>query len=311
VRVNRALLFFWFFVGSAAFAAEPPVTGLAFTPEGNSVLVGSQAGVQVRSWPELKLVRSLQTDLSHVHDLAFSPDGKTLAIAGGSPGEKGLLELIAWPDGTLLHRKSLHKDIIHSVAWAANSATIVTASADQTVRRLNARNGNASSVLEGHSRGVFAVVFLPGDNQLVSAGGDETIRVWEIAKGQTERILSNHTKPVTGLAARPASDPPMLASIGDDRTVRLWQPTLGRMVRFARLASEPKAVAWTADGNSILVAGKDGALRVIDPETVEVRQTIPAIDGVAYSLAVAPDRSVLVGGQRGQLKRVQLPAPSR
>src|SRR5262245_28755711 len=166
------LLSVWLLAASATFAAEPPVTALAFTPDGKSVLVGSQSGVQVRSWPELRIVKSLQTDLSHVHDLAFSPDAGTLAIAGGSPGETGMLELVGWPDGTLLHRKTLHKDIIHAVAWPADSATIVTASADQTVRRLNARTASASAVWEGHSRSVFAAVFLPGDKQLVTAGGD-------------------------------------------------------------------------------------------------------------------------------------------
>jgi outer membrane protein assembly factor BamB len=83
------------------------------------------------------------------------------------------------------------------------------------------------------------------------------------------------------------------------------------MVRFARLPSEPRAVTWSTDGTSILVACKDGALRAIDPETVEVRQTIPAIDGVAYALAVAPDGSILVGGRNGQLKRIVIAAAKR
>jgi WD40 repeat protein len=309
--MRPALLSVGLLVAPAAFAAEPPITALAFSPDGKSVLVGSQAGVQVHSWPELKPVRSLQTDVSHIHDLAFAPDAKTLAVAGGAPAEEGTIELVGWPDGKLLHRVSAHKDVIHAIAWAADSATLVTASADQTVRRHNARTMKASAVFEGHSRGVFAAVYLPGDKQLVTAGGDESLRVWDIATGKLDRILSNHTKSVTGLAVRPRTDPPLLCSISDDRTVRLWQPTLGRMVRFVRLPSEPRAVAWTADGVSILVACKDGALRVIDPETVEVRQTIPAIDGVPYSLAVAADGSLLIGGRDGQLKRVKLPEDRR
>jgi WD40 repeat protein len=304
--MRPSLLWVWLVAAPVALAADPPVTALAFTPDGKSVLVGSQAGVQVRSWPELKPLRSLPTELSHVHDLAFSPDGRMLALAGGSPAENGTIELLEWPDAKLRHRVRLHKDVVHAVAWASDSATLVTASADQTVRRMNAESAKASAVFEGHSRGVLAAVLLPGDKQLVTAGGDESLRVWAVSTGEIERILSNHTRSVTGLAVRPGGDPPMLVSISDDRTVRIWQPTLGRMVRFARLPSEPRAVAWTTDGASIVVACKDGALRVIDPETVEVRQTIPAIDGVAYPLAVAPDGSVLVGGRDGQLRRVTL-----
>jgi WD40 repeat protein len=278
------------------------------------LLTGSQSGVQVYVWPELRLDRPFKTELANVHDLAFSPDGKMLAVAGGSPAEKGIVELFQWPDGKLLHRLTPHKDVIHAVAWSSDSATIATASADQTVRLHDARTGKSTLLLEGHSRGVLAVVFLPGDAQIVSAGGDETLRIWNANTGKAERLLSNHTKPVTGLAVRPATDreaPPVVASISDDRTVRLWQPTLGRMMRFARLPSEPRALTWFADGSSILVACKDGSLRIIDPETVEVRMSISAIDGVAYCLAVASDGSVVLGGQNGQLKRIEIPIPKR
>jgi WD40 repeat protein len=299
---------------TSSAASDPPITALAFAPDHKHVLTGSQSGVQVRTWPDLKLDRSIKTELANVHDLAFSPDGKTLAVAGGSPAEKGLVELFQWPDSKLLHRLTPHKDVIHAVAWSSDSATIATASADQTVRLDHAKSGKSTLVLEGHSRGVLAVVFLPGDAQVVSAGGDETLRVWNANTGEAERLLSNHTKPVTGLAVRPATDreaPPVVASISDDRTVRLWQPTLGRMMRFARLPSEPRALTWSADGTSILVAGKDGSLRIIDPETVEVRMSISAIDGVAYCLAVASDRSVVLGGQKRQLKRIDIPIPKR
>src|SRR5262245_55211599 len=89
--------------GSTAFAA-PPVTAVAFTPDGRSVVVGSQAGLEVRTWPELERVRTLATELAHVHDLAFAPDGKSLAAAGGAPAQSGVVELFRWPDGGLLHR---------------------------------------------------------------------------------------------------------------------------------------------------------------------------------------------------------------
>jgi len=312
--MRGALLAGWTLVAPVACAAEPPITALAFTPDGKSVLVGSQAGVQVRTWPDLKPLRLLGTEVANVHDLAFSPDGKTLAIAGGSPAEKGTVELLRWPEGTLLYRARPHKDVIYAVAWSADSATIVTASADQTVRKVDARTGKQTGLFEGHSRGVLTAVFLPGDKQFVTAGGDESLRVWDAESGKVERILPNHTKSVTGLAVRPGGDtsaPPTLASISDDRTVRLWQPTVGRMVRFARVPSEPRAVAWTTDGASILVACKDGGLRVIDPESVEVRRTIPAIEGVAYALAVAPDGSVVIGGRDGRLKRVELASGKR
>jgi WD40 repeat protein len=287
--------------------AAPPLTALAFTPDGKAVVVGSQAGLEVRTWPELKPSRTLATELAHVHDLAFAPDGKTLAAAGGTPAYRGTVELYRWPDGKLLHRASPHRDLIYAVAWRSDAAVFATASMDRTVGLHEAASAKTIRVLEGHSRGVLAAVFLPGDAELVTAGIDESLRVWDVSSDKLLRTLPNHTRPVCDLKLRPGGDgegPPVLASVSDDRTVRLWQPTIGRLMRFVRLESAPRAVAWTADGRTLLVACKDGRLRVIDPDTVEVVQDLPALDGVAYCLVVAPDGSVLVGGENGQLRRL-------
>src|SRR5262249_61952541 len=117
-------------VAGPAGPVAPPLTALALTPDGKSVVLGAQAGLEVRSWPELERVRTLATELANVHDLAFSPDGTVLAIAGGSPAEKGTVELVRWPEGTLRHRVSPHRDVIYAIAWSGDSLSIVTASAD-------------------------------------------------------------------------------------------------------------------------------------------------------------------------------------
>jgi WD40 repeat protein len=289
-----------------ARAAAPPVTALAFTPDGKAVVVGSQAGLEVRTWPELQTARTLATELAHVHDLAFAPDGKTLAAVGGTPARSGVVELYHWPDGKLLRRTAPHRDLVYAVDWRADSAVFATGSDDRSVALHDAATGKTLHVLEGHSRGVLGVAFLPGDAGLVTGGIDESVRLWDAGDAKLLRTFPNHTRPVHDLAPRPGGGdgPPLVVSIGEDRTVRLWQPTVGRLMRFVRLESVPLAVAWTADGRRLLTACQDGRLRVVDPDTVEVTEELPAIDGVAHCLAAAPDGSVLVGGQGGQLRRV-------
>jgi WD40 repeat protein len=293
--------------------AAPPVTALAFAPAGRSVVVGSQAGLEIRSWPGLEPIRALPTDLANVHDLAFSPDGKTLAAVGGTPGKCGAVELFGWPGGARLRSAAPHRDSVYKVAWRSDSACVLTAGGDATVRLVRADTGETLRTLEGHSRGVLAVVFLPGDASVVSAGLDESVRTWAAATGEPVRTFANHTRPVTDLAVRPgggAAAPPVVASAGEDRTVRLWQPTVGRMVRFARLDAVPLAVAWARDGGRVFAACKDGRVRVLDPDTMAVTDTWPGVDGVAYCVAVAPDGTVLVGGQGGQVRRLAV-TPSR
>jgi WD40 repeat protein len=294
-------------------AVRPPVTALAVAPGSEFVVLGSQSGLELRSWPDLKFVHKLSTELANIHDLAFSPDGKVLAVVGGEPAERGSVELFAWPAKQLLHRFHPHQDLIYGIAWRSDSSEFATGSADQKVGLHEAMPGRTLRFLEGHSRGVLALAFLPGDAQLLTAGIDETIRLWDAGTGQPVRSLANHTRPVNHLAVRPSSAdgaPPWVASVSEDRTVRLWQPTIGRMVRFTRLETVPAAVGWSADGKILFVACKDGHLRTIDPETAAVLDDQPAITGICYCLALASDGSVVVGGQGGQLRRIVLkPSP--
>ncbi len=291
--------------GSRTSAAEPPITAIAFTPDGRSVVAGSQAGLAVHSWPELKLQKTLDTKLVNVHDLAFSPDGGSLAVAGGSPSEEGLVEVFAWPSGESLYVLSGHEDSVLAVVWKDNSS-LATASLDHVVAVWDVEILKTVQRLKGHSRGVSALCYLAEQQLLISAGLDQNLRVWSTESAEMIRTLNNHTKEVHDLALRPVvAGLPLVASVSDDRTVRLWQPTTGRMVRFAKLNTIPLAVAWLPDGSQVAVAAADGRVRLIDPDTVEVIDDIPAVDGWAYSLGVHPtDGSLLVGGRNGQLKRI-------
>jgi len=146
---------------------------------------------------------------------------------------------------------------------------------------------------------------------VLSAGVDQTIRVIDPAGRQTIRSLENHTAPVRDLALRRGvrDGPPMVASAGADRTVRFWQPTIGRLVRFARLPVAPTAICWTASGSHVLAACEDGRLRAVDPDTIAVTELPGQLEGWAHAVAMTPDgKAAILGGERGQLRRVPLDA---
>ncbi len=283
----------------------PPITSLAFSPDGKSVVACSQAGLHVYDFPTLSLQRTIEVSAHNIHDLAFSPNGDQLAVGGGNPAIEGIIEIFSWPEGKLLRVLKEHQDSVTAVAWR-DASSLASASLDRRILLWNFHTGTAIQQMEGHSKGVSSVCFLSDKDILVSTGIDQSVRVWDLISGELIRSMNNHTLPVHDLALRPSdAGLPVIVSVGDDRTVRFWQPTIGRMVKFARLAEAPLDTAWLNDGSKVVVVCTDGAVRFVDPDSVEVTSEIHALNGWAYSLAVHPtDGSVVVGGQNAQLRRI-------
>ena len=139
---------------------------------------------------------------------------------------------------------------MYHVAWRSDSAELLSASGDATCQIIQATTGRSVCTLEGHSGGVLAGAFLPGNAEIVSAGLDSTVRLWDAKTGSVIRTMTNHTQAVSDLAVRhSAAESTTIVTVSNDHTVQLWDPSIGRLVRFARLESTPQAVAWSNRGD--------------------------------------------------------------
>ena len=103
----------------------------------------------------------------------FSPDGKTVAVAGSR-------DVRLWDSATTDERDVLlsgHTSTLRSVAYSRDSRRIVTASSDGTVRVWDAKEGTTMAVISRHAGGVNAAAFLE-DRSIVSGGMDGAVRTY-------------------------------------------------------------------------------------------------------------------------------------
>ena len=288
-------------------AADPPVTAMAFAPGGESLVAVSQSGLQIRAWPGLEVLREAKVTIPNLHCCQFSPSGHRFAIGGGYPSEEGVVKVYSWPELKLLKTDTGHDDSVVAISWR-DDQQMVTASLDRMIHSIESGSDSSTAIkLSGHSRGVTALCVLSDATTLVSGGEDQSLRVWNLMEQRLVRSLNQHTGPIHAIAARHSTEGlPMVASAAADRTIRFWQPTIGRMVRYARLSAEPLAIAWL-DDRRVAAACNDGRLRVVDSIEVAVTNDTEALDGWAYAIAVHPnDGTLAIGGSGGVIRRIEL-----
>jgi WD40 repeat protein len=108
--------------------------------------------------------------------VAFSPDGKLLAVAGTD----AQIHLVNTADGKIARSLSGHTGSVTSLAFHPGGTLLVSASKDRTLRLWNPTNGQALKTLEGHTGWVQGVTFLNQGARLASVSIDQTVRLWDL-----------------------------------------------------------------------------------------------------------------------------------
>jgi WD40 repeat protein len=76
-----------------------------------------------------------------------------------------------------------HSSEVMSVAFSPDSARLVSASHDNTVKIWDASSSVCLQTLNGHSDGVMSVTFSHDSAWLASASWDKTVKIWDTSSG--------------------------------------------------------------------------------------------------------------------------------
>jgi predicted Zn finger-like uncharacterized protein len=252
----------------------PRLTGqsfaLAISPDGNVVAAGGISKTiqlwNVNTGAPLHKLNTLGRAL-YVHDLAFSPDGKFLAVADGLP-----MRLLPLAGGQPWLLNSREKTFLDSVSFSPDGNTVVAAG--KTILRWEVGTRKELPSLTGHRGNVWRVCYSHDGKILASGGSDTTVKLWNPATGQVLHTLKDHAGPISALAFSP-NDEVLVTGAGgvranpsDDPDVRVWNARRGTLL--ARLKGHTRGingVAVAPDGVSVAATATDGSVRLWDIST--------------------------------------------
>ncbi|WP_414623430.1 TIR domain-containing protein [Calothrix sp. CCY 0018] len=264
-----------------------------------------------------------------VFDVAWSPDGKKIATAGGD-GKIKLWNLngkkinctkvgnysevysvsfnrdaktIAFTSSEINGLWNISKKTIQQTKLTGDKKKlttvnspggkiIATASGDNTVKISN-KQGGFLQTLKGHNGSIMSIKFSPDGKTIATASEDNTVKLWSLSDKKLKKLQGDNKAEFWSVAWSP--DGKTIASGRADNTVKLWTKKDGEWKFIPTQIKHDGAVSsvsFSPDGKTIASASKDNTIKLWNNQGKFLRD-IGKHNKPVWSLAWSPDGNTI------------------
>ncbi|CAM3535290.1 WD40 repeat domain-containing serine/threonine protein kinase [Kibdelosporangium persicum] len=288
---------------------------LTFTPDGTRLITvgpdGAAVAFDVATGAERLRFGRPGTEFT---DVVVSPDGRTVALAGRTPAQKGAQQqdrdeivFLRADDLTMTSRRPTRQEPRNDSVVDANYPTSVVYSPDGRTLATTLSGGRVGllsladptgpmKILPGHTGLAMDARFTPDGNTLATGGSDRLVRLWRVPDGQPVGELGGHDSPIRAIRFSP--DGRTMATASQDAVARLWEYPSGRpLARLDRHDDDLNDATFDTTGTRVLSASADGTARIWDLDTgAAVREVCGRLDR-----ATLADQWAAIGSDRGSV----------
>ncbi|MGE0883455.1 MAG: AAA-like domain-containing protein [Blastocatellales bacterium] len=274
------------------------VTSLRYSPDGKTLVTGG-GDLSARFWDPVRGTPILnngseannnssqkQISGSHVISIAYSPDGKLLAIAGYDRKAR----IYSTDNLALVNTYKGHGMSVDAVEFSGNSKLLATYGRDGFAKIWDLSESQEKILKDGEYNvdSNFKLAFSK-DERYLFTGGRSDVHLWDTKTQQLVRSFKGNKDVVWGIAV--SHDGKMLASASQDKTIKIWDVSTGQELKtlFGH-ESFVNGVIFSPDDRSIASCSLDGTAKIWDVNTGREIHSFNNNQGLnVYSIVFSPD----------------------
>ena len=247
----------------------------SFSPDGALLAVPDYAGTitvwDVASW---KPIRKLTGHARSVIQVVFSPDGASLV----STSLDGTVRMWNVMEGREIHQTT-GKGKVLQVSWVAayhpNGKTVALGNDDGTITLWDAATGDEVLTFDAHTEAIRSLYYSHDGSLLATCGTDGRAGIFNSQSGEAVQTFAGHDGIANGITM--SRDGTLVITCGFDGTVKFWDVNSGRLIRAVQYFGGDRIgkVLLSPDGMILAVGGFGKDLKLVDPSTGEVLETLP------------------------------------
>lgn len=294
------------------------VSQAAFSPDGTR-LASASADRTVKIWnPRMNPDNTVRMQFRHpiLWQIAVSPDGERLAVAGSpnpDPGKRDVvraeLRQLSSPETSI--GLAAHRNLATDIAFSPDGRQLATSSWDGSVAVHDAFTGDLQHThTKGHTAAIRCLTWTPDGQSLITGGIDGRLVVRDAQSGEIQQTLLESNDVVWCVAASPDGRS-VAAGLLRPRTSpdsRVSYPLLvidlhtgERLLTFEEELGRVHSLCFTNDGQQMASATLNGPVRLWDTQHWDSSLLHGHPDSV-QTVSFSPDGSRLLSGSGDGLR---------